>query len=191
MESKSSNLKTNNSHLQIKVSLRIDNLPDHDPLYVLDAYAGKGHIWNSIKKQETRDIRVLQIDKVDHPNVDIVTDNLKVLAGINLSRFHVIDLDAYGCPFAQLQVLFNHGYAGTVFVTYIQTHHGALPHGILKQSGFTKEMIRKSQTLFTSNPLSVMEQFLSNNGISSYKIKYLDRKHYMCFDVPKKGGSND
>jgi hypothetical protein len=36
-----------------------------------------------------------------------------------------------------------------------------------------------------------MEQFLSNNGISSYKIKYLDRKHYMCFDVPKKGGSND
>lgn len=175
----------------MKVSLRLNNLPEKDNICVLDAYAGKGLIWNAIKKRTDKSIKVLQVDKVDHPNVDITTDNLKVLSGINLSRFDIIDLDAYGCPFAQLQILFNHNYAGKVFVTYIQTHHGALPHGILKQSGFTKEMIRKSQTLFTSNPLSVMEQFLSNNGISSYKIKYLDRKHYMCFDVPKKGGYND
>jgi hypothetical protein len=64
-----------------------------------------------------------------------------------------------------------------------------LPHGILKQSGFTKEMISKSTTLFNKNPMQVMEQYLANNGIFSYSIKYVDRKHYMCFDVPHKGDS--
>lgn len=189
MESKSRNLKTNNSHLEMKVNLRLNNLPEKDNLCVLDAYAGKGLIWNTVKKRTAKKIKVLQVDKVDHLNVDIATDNLKVLSGINLSRFDIIDLDAYGCPFAQLQILFNHNYKGKVFVTYIQTHHGALPHGILKQSGFSKEMISKCTTLFNKNPMQVMEQYLANNGIFSYSIKYVDRKHYMCFDVPHKGDS--
>ena len=37
--------------------------------------------------------------------------------------------------------------------------------------------------------MQVMEQYLANNGIFSYSIKYVDRKHYMCFDVPHKGES--
>lgn len=189
MKSKSRNLKTNNSHLEMKVNLRLNNLPEKDNLCVLDAYAGKGLIWNTVKKRTAKKIKVLQVDRVDHPNVDIATDNLKVLSGINLSRFDIIDLDAYGCPFAQLQILFNHNYVGKVFVTYIQTHQGRLPNGILKQSGFTMEMINKSITLFAKNPMAVMEQYLANNGIFSYSIKYVDRKHYMCFDVPHKGDS--
>jgi hypothetical protein len=50
-------------------------------------------------------------------------------------------------------------------------------------------MISKCTTLFYKNPMQVMEQYLANNGIFSYSIKYVDRKHYMCFDVPYKGDS--
>lgn len=186
-----SNLKTNNSYLSAKVNLRVNHLPDTDPLLVIDAYCGKGLIWNEVERITGRNISVLGIDKENHPNVDIVCDNLKVLAGIDLSNYHVIDLDAYGCPYAQMQILFNHGYAGRVFVTYIQSFMGNLPKGILKQAGFTQAMLSKAQTIFTKNPLAVWENYLSKNGVKKITIKSLDRKHYMVFDVQKcKGDSN-
>lgn len=192
MALKLSSHKTNNSYLEAKVTLRLNNLPDKKEILVLDAYAGKGKIWKLVKKRSDKKIRVLSIDKEPHPNVDIVCDNLKVLAGIALDKFDVIDLDAYGVPFAQMQILFNHKYSGTVFVTYIQSLYGNLPHGILKQAGFTKSMLDKCQTIFTKKPLEVLEQYLMSNKIKHYSIKSLDRKHYLCFTVSNsKGDSNE
>lgn len=180
---KLSSLKTNNSFVLEKVNLRFNHLPDKNPIFVLDCYAGKGVLWGAIQKKSDKTINVLSIDKIKHNNVDIHCDNLKVLAGINLSRFDVIDLDAYGCPFAQMQILFKRNYCGHVFVTYIQSGMGNLPTGILLQSGFTREMLAKAQTIFTSKPLQVLEQYLSANGIESYSIISLDRKHYLYFNT--------
>lgn len=178
-----SSLKTNNSHLEAKITLRLNHLPEGNPLYVLDAFCGEGLIWREVVRRSGRDIRILSIDHDQGTAADIVCDNLKVLSGLNLDKYDVIDLDAYGCPFAQMQILFNHKYNGTVFVTYIQTMYGRLPNGILRQAGYTTAMLSKAQTLFSKRPIEVLESYLANHNILSYTIKSLDRKHYLCFNV--------
>jgi hypothetical protein len=55
--------QTDNSHLQEKVNLRIDNLPDLNTIKVLDLFSGEGLIWDTIKKQTSNDIKVLRIDQ--------------------------------------------------------------------------------------------------------------------------------
>ena len=184
--------KTNNSYLEAKVTLRLNNLPDKKDITVLDAYCGTGRIWRNVKERSNKQIKILSIDKNPHKNVDIICDNLKVLSGIDLNGFDIVDLDAYGCPFAQMQLLFNHGYNGVVFITYIQSYYGNLPYGILKQAGFTKEMLAKAQTIFTKKPLDILDIYLHANNITKYSIKSLDRKHYLCFTVTNsKGDSNE
>lgn len=177
------NHKTNNSLPNAKIKLRLDHLPNKKEISVLDCYGGDGVIWSGVKKQTDKQIRVLSIDKQEYKSVDIVCDNLKVLAGIDLSKFDVVDLDAYGCPFAQMQTLFRRGFVGEVFVTYIQTGMGNLPTGILLQAGFSKEMLKKAQTIFTRKPMMVLDTYLSNQGITSYDEISLDRKHYLHFTV--------
>ena len=178
--------------MEAKVTLRLNHLPEKNEIIVLDAFAGKGTIWNMVQKRTDKKIRTLAIDKNYYDNIDIVCDNLKVIAGIDLGRFDIVDLDAYGIPFAQLQLLFKKKYQGIVFVTFIQSFYGNLPTGILMQSGFTPEMIRKARTLFTKKPLEVLETYLLSNKIENYSIKSLDRKHYLCFDTTKiKGAKNE
>ena len=146
--------------MEAKVTLRLNHLPEKNEIIVLDAFAGKGTIWNLVQKRTDKKIRTLAIDKNYYDNIDIVCDNLKVLAGIDLGRFDIVDLDAYGIPFAQMQLLFKNKYQGIVFVTFIQSFYGNLPTAILMQSGFTPEMIRKARTLFSKKPLEVLETYL-------------------------------
>jgi len=168
-----------------KINLRKDNLPEDKELFVLDCYCGNGTIWNRIKKETGKNIKTLSIDILKKSCADIVCDNLKVISGINLDKFNVIDLDAYGIPFAQLQMIIKKKYSGVVFMTVIQTHHGNLPNAILIQSGFTKEMLNKARSLFTKNPIELLEMYLETKNIFNYRIKSLDRKHYLSFTVPK------
>lgn len=178
--------------MEAKVTLRLNHLPEKNEIIVLDAFAGKGTIWNLVQKRTNKKIRTLSIDKKNYyDKIDIVCDNLKVLAGIDLGRFDIVDLDAYGIPFAQMQLLFKKKYQGIVFVTFIQSFYGTLPNGILMQSGFTPEMIRKARTLFSKKPLEVLETYLFANKIEHYSIKSLDRKHYLCFDTTKIKGVNN
>ena len=91
--------------MEAKVTLRLNHLPEKKEITVLDAFAGKGTIWNMVQKRTDKKIRTLAIDKNYYDNIDIVCNNLKVLAGIDLGRFDIVDLDAYGIPFAQMQLL--------------------------------------------------------------------------------------
>ena len=47
-----------------------------------------------MQKRTDKKIRTLAIDKNYYDNIDIVCDNLKVLAGIDFGRFDIVDLDA-------------------------------------------------------------------------------------------------
>lgn len=178
-------VQTDNSELEKKVELRLKALPDKNQVLVLECYAGDGVIWEKVKQQTEKEIKILRIDqKPDKKGVYLKGDNLKFIKSIDLSVFDIIDLDAYGSPFNLLEVVFQQNYKGIVHVTFIQTMQGALHKKMLNKLGFTNKMIEKCQTLFNQDGIGKLLSYLSLNGINQVYGYFLqNRKNYFFFDI--------
>ena len=190
-------IKTDNSYLADKVALRLAHLPDKKTVRVLDCFAGKGVIWQAVRKLAPgRDIRVLPIE-VKPQEEDVLFylpgDNTRFLETLDLGRFDVIDLDAYGVPYDQLRTIFRRGYKGVIFVTLVHTKIGTLPHPLLRELGLTSEMINKCPALVASKNWTWFLQYLALHGIRRFlervgKGQMGSQYHYMVFSC---GGGAD
>lgn len=175
--------KTNNSYLADKVALRVAHLPARDPLRVMDCYAGSGVVWAAVKKQTGRRIAVLPIDVSDIDGFHLVGDNKQYLETMDLSRFDVIDLDAYGVPCEQLGIVLDRGFHGTVFVTFIQSVFGRMPNTVLIDLGFSMPMIEKSPALFGARGWQYFQEWMALRGVTSFWHRHHARKHYIGFTI--------
>ena len=172
--------RTDNSFFLQKVDLRIRFMPDKQPLKVLDCFRGNGLIWDEIRIG--RDIEITGIDnRKGLKGQYLQGDNRKFLTSMDLSQFHVIDLDAWGIPYDQLTIIFARGYIGTVFVTFIQSQFGRLPDGMLHELGYTPAMIKKIPTLFSRNVDRKFKEYLSLHNVHVLNCLSLNNKHYMAF----------
>jgi hypothetical protein len=179
-----SQVQTDNSCLEEKILLRLNSLDtiDKEEINVLECFGGDGVIWGEVKKRSSKKINVLRINvKPDKVGFYLHGNNLKFLATIDLSQFEIIDLDAYGSPFQQLEIVFRRAYRGLIHCTFIQTGMGMINHDLLAHVGYTKAMIRKCPTLFTRKGFEVVCQYLIKNGIKSIQTINIDRKHYFWF----------
>jgi hypothetical protein len=116
-------IKTNNDAdaFLSKVQLRLNSLPKKDTVKVLECYAGEGKLWKSVKSKSDKNISITPIDiKSYEGKLNLKGDNIKYLKTIDLSKYDIVDLDAYGFPFAQIKTLFDREYKGIVHVTAIQ-----------------------------------------------------------------------
>jgi hypothetical protein len=174
--------KTNNTNLNAKVYLRTHFLDKQKEYKVLDCYHGTGEIWNSVKNKGYN-IFVVGIDKKE--NATIKGDNLKVLPTIDLEQFDIIDLDAYGMPIKQLEIIFSKVKTEKIiYVTYIQTLFGSLDRILLEKIGYTKEMIVKCPTLFFKNAFNKLVIYLTSKGIKDiYYIEQSSNKYYISFKI--------
>jgi hypothetical protein len=172
--------KTDNSHFGIKVKLRVDHLPEGD-VRVMDCYTGKGLIWKQVKEATGRNILTLPIDIRKDIGFHLPGDNLGYLATLTLSKFNVIDLDAYGIPYKQLRLIFDRDYHGIIFVTFIQAIYGQLPFGMLEEIGFTKTMIEKCPSLYAGRGWEYFCEFLAKYGVETICHYSHSRKHYLVF----------
>lgn len=165
------------------MNLRILNLPNKKTVKVLDCYAGEGRIWSCIKEKTTKEIQVLSIDKTKKQFNQLIGDNLKFLKMLNLNDYDVIDLDAYGIPFKQLEILFDKQYKGVVFITYINSVFGTINKKLLEIIGYPSEMIIKIPTLFYRNPLGKLENYLYIRGIRKMKGYFIGKHNYLTFKL--------
>jgi hypothetical protein len=171
---------TDNSLLGYKVWLRADHLPQ-EPITVLDCFGGYGVVWDCVKRVARRaDIKRLAIDKEKRKGA-VRGDNRKWLEGLDVSAFNVIDLDAYGIPFDQVNTLFSKGYKGTVFFTFIQSVMGKMPTKLLKANGITDEMRKACPTLFGQIGWQLWLDWLAIKGVRQVFHRSKDRKHYGGF----------
>ena len=109
-------------------------------------------------------------------------DNLKYIASLTLSGFHVIDLDAFGVPFAQLEQIWNRLRTDQrIAFTFIQSGMGQLPKGLLSSLGITREMSSKCPALFNRNGFEKLKAYLSINGVRQIQYLQFDRKIYGTF----------
>lgn len=174
--------KTNNSYLGNKIELRVNNLPE--TITVLDCYGGAGLIWKGVRNKTGKKIKRIGIDKIDYGvGFYLDGDNLAYLKTIDLSKFNVIDLDAYGIPYEQLKILFKRGYNGRIFVTFIQSIYGQMPFGLLEGIGFSREMIEICPTLFGKNGWNYFLEYLALNGVRSVTHRSRGKRHYLTFIV--------
>ena len=108
---------------------------------------------------------------------------------VDCNRFDLIDLDAYGVPFEQLERIFREarGEIG-VHVTFIQSVFGMLPAGFLARLGYPPPMVRKCPALFTRNGQRKMLNYLALNGVREAKIYATEnqRKNYIFFRIAAK-----
>lgn len=176
--------KTDNHYTADKVAIRADFLPEKNEIKVLDCYGGKGIIWAAVQKKTNKRIIRHAIDKRnDISYFHFHGDNLKIMSSLDLCDYDIIDLDAYGIPADQIDVVLNSGFKGLVFVTAIQTMHGGLPNKILIDLGFSHEMIKKSPSLFGRRGWQYLLEWLGLKGIKKIHHRSRDRKHYFYFNT--------
>ena len=175
-------MKTDNSYFKEKIQLRLDCIKSD--VSVLDCFAGKGSLWTEIKKRSSYDIRITSIEKEKGKNkLALPGDNIKYLSILDLSEYDIIDLDAYGIPYAQLNILFKREYKGIVIVTAIQSMLGSLPNGMLNELGYTQKMIKKIPTLFYCNGLAKLKNYLYLHGVETITGYFINNKNYFMFNL--------
>jgi hypothetical protein len=184
-------VQTNNSYIADKVALRAGHLPAGN-VRVLDCFGGEGKIWTAVKKLTGRKITALPIDikEYDDAPFHLPGDNRAYLETLDLTKFNVIDLDAYGVPFDQLEQVFNSKYTGVIFVTFIQSIMRILPFGLLQAVGFSEEMIKKCPTLFGKSGWKYFIEYLSLHGVNEIWHRTHARKHYIGFNYAGLSGED-
>jgi len=179
-----SNQRTDNDKFgfQYKVSLRSETVKDNQN--ILDCFSGHGHIWNEVRKQTGLELIITSIDtRNDKSSVYLKGDNIKFLKAMDLGQYDVIDLDSYGIPFQQLEVIFAKKYKGIIHITFIQSSMGRLNNGLLTSLGYTKNMIKKCPTLFSKNGYDKFKYYLANHSILRVNELSLKKKHYLYFKL--------
>lgn len=161
--------------------LRYNSVKTKKKVMVLDAFTGKGNVWEEVNKRHGN-ITIIGIEKQIDKNKKntIVGDNRKILKEFDCSSFDVIDLDTYGVPAIQIHdILSNNSVKeGTiVFYTCIVVNKGRLPNLLLNRLGYTGDMVKKVPTLFARNWFDKFCQFIATYGIKK------------IFDVSKKNGT--
>lgn len=162
--------KTDHSHFDEKLKLRIENLPKSNPLKVLDLFSGNGQLWEEIQKRTGREILTLRIDKEKGKRgIYLMGDNRKFK--LDFAQFDIVDLDAYGIPFYQLErVLSGPSRPKRIFITFIQSQFGRIPRGMLQALGYSDAMVKKIPTLFDKEGREKLLRYLAGKGIKSCKV---------------------
>lgn len=130
---------TENSHLPTKIRVRKQALEriGKDEVHVLDAFAGEGIVWSAMRKH-CPDIKIttLGIEKRKYLNPAVIMgDNRKVMRGLDLTQFDLIDLDAFGCPWEQLAICSEAAPGVPVIATHIIVTLGPTPRQLLEAGG--------------------------------------------------------
>lgn len=179
---------TDNSYFYDKVALRINHLPSKKEINVLDCYSGTGKIWDYIKNHINKKINIVHLDKLKQDKIfNIKIDNMKFLKSINLNNYDVIDLDAYGIPFNQLNfILTSRPENAIIFVTVIGSFFNGIHHQLLIDLGYTKSMINKCHAIFFKDLFGKFKQWLAFKGVKKITHRSTERKHYAVFTLKSK-----
>lgn len=162
-----------------KVRLRVMSLKDRTEVKVLDCYAGEGKVWAAVQEKVDCKIIVTRIEmKKGMLGLYLCGDNRKFLKTLDLSQYDIIDLDAYGVPFQQLEIILRRGYRGIVHGTFIQTGFGKLPSGLLTSLGYSARMVKKCPTIFTRNGFDKWCKWLKIKGLRAILYLQIGRKFY-------------
>lgn len=140
---------TDNSNFEKKVLLRIEAISYSENDRVLDCYSGTGKLWKEVQRRTGRKLHITSIEKEKGKNpAAMCGDNMKILPTLDISRYGLIDLDAYGHPAEQLEHIARRGYEGVLVVTWIDTMFAQQSRAVIRGGASTRN--------FTSNTIQFL-----------------------------------
>jgi len=177
--------KTNNDPIYkaAKIKLRLQSLPNKQEIKILDAFCGEGILWQEVQKQTNKKLIITGIDKTKYNNIHLIGDNIKFITNFDLTKYDIIDLDAYGSPYKLLKILFKKNYKGIVHCTFIQTMFGRIDSDLLLKLNYTSAMLKKCQTLLCKNPMAKLTGYLHQNKINKITGIFTHNKNYFYFQT--------
>lgn len=177
--------KTDNHYTADKVRLRVDMIEHLASPRVLDVFGGHGVTWAAAARISGKVVRRTAIDnRLDLDTPHLHGDNTKVLKGLNLTGYDVIDLDAYGIPAALIrEVIVEKKFRGIVFVTAIQTMHGGMPAIISRDLGLPPSITKACPSLVARRGWEFLKAWLASLGVQEITHRSKGRKHYLGFKV--------
>lgn len=132
--------KVDNDHQPSKIAVRrlaVESLGEPRPIRVLDAYHGYGKMWEKMgDAMPDWTFNVYGVDNQHRGAGTIRADNVRLLEALDLSKFDLIDLDAYGWPTKQLRLVAAGAPDVAVVTTRIHQRLGQVPHDILDDLNF-------------------------------------------------------
>jgi len=138
---------------RVKAALRIAAIQElGTETRVLDAFAGKGDLWRCVEGQ-VGPLSVMHVDKAQGGASTLHADNRRVLRSLDLSRFDLVDLDAYSMPTDQVEILARRRYQGPIVWTCISVAMGGMPRSLLRTEGIPDEWRQLCPTLFSHGDL--------------------------------------
>jgi hypothetical protein len=96
--------KTNNAKIDAKTELR--KLIDCKDLSVLECFCGSGEMFEAVWKDACH-YEGIDIKKQDDSRITHQGDCALMLKKLNLEKFNVFDIDAYGSPYECLHIIFE------------------------------------------------------------------------------------
>jgi hypothetical protein len=182
-----SSRQIDNSHFGAKVAMRLNLVKDG--MKILDCFHGNGELWGYIGKQIK--ISVTGIEKQKGKGKGVLYGECeKIIPSLDLSRYDIIDLDAYGIPDdALIKVLDGSPKSGTIiFYTFILVGMARCTNYLLNNIGISTSMAAKCPTLFSNFAFDSYLDMLYNYNIKEvYDLHYQEKnshKHYGYFIIP-------
>jgi hypothetical protein len=146
------------------------------PVRVLDCFHGEGKLWADVAELYPGKINLVGIEKErgKSPFTVLEGDNQKFLPAMDLSRFDLIDLDAYGSVSKQfMSVVRNPTFGGCpIFITEITTFLGAIPREVTGSNSL-HHFYKKNRTVLRSLYYPLLFEMFRKYGAK--KIKYIQR----------------
>jgi hypothetical protein len=95
-------MQTDNSSPELKAALRERFLRTIEDPHVLDLFCGAGEMYKRVYAGKVAEYVGVDRAKVHDAALCVRTDNRRYIATHDISRFNVLDLDDYGCPWLLL-----------------------------------------------------------------------------------------
>jgi hypothetical protein len=131
-----------------------------------------------MKREYGKRIVHVGIDKARRSNALYLGDNRRYLRFLPLDEYNLIDLDAYGVPYEQMQIISRRHFTGTIVGTFIQCVYGGLPFAMLKKLGYPQHMVRKITKLFYRGGWRKWSAYLRLLGYEEVHVYHCANKHY-------------
>ena len=125
-------MKVDNSQgaIRTKIALRENVLERARPAHVLDCFAGLvGEMHKAVWHLADSYVGIDQVWSIQDTRLRFVGDNEVILRSIDLGRYNIFDLDAYGSPWVLMVILaerrsWKRGERGAVVLTDGEVQHG-------------------------------------------------------------------
>jgi len=172
------------SAFSAKVDLRARAIEGIDNPRILDAYSAGSALWRAVEKLTGKTLRTLSLDTTAEGTFKI--DNRIALRGLDLDLFDVIDLDAYGTPWPQLDIVMRRGFRGTLVGTCIRLNRGWISKGLAVSGGMSAEMYKACPPLASRFAKEILLNYLCLFRVDMVRLYHYRRGRYMYFSFEVK-----